>query len=489
MRVIVVGGGIAGLTAAFRVHERAPRAEVWVLEQSSRVGGLIETERTSSGHLLELGPDSIVTFKPAAIQQAKAVGLGHALVEPVPNRRSFVAKGDTLLPMPDGLIGMAPGSAWTMMRSPLFSFWGKARMSLEPFVPGRRGSEDESVANFVTRRFGREVLDRLVDPLVGGVYRTPAASLSARAALPQLVQMERAHGSIARAMMNASRTPKLGAGAAPSAGMKGKSAMRGSGVAPMRTLQDGMASLPEHIAERLGDRVRRGVQVTRIDRGLKGFAVWVKHGGQEEMLTADRVIVAAPAWAAADLLKTVSSGASEALASITHTAVCSVTLAWERARVPHDLDGAGFVSAADSGAALSACTWSSQKWPGRAPAGDVLMRCYLRPERVQGLSDEACAELARAELASVLGVTDAPHLQRVHRLERALPQYTVGHHERVANIRAHLEGTGIYVAGNAYDGVGVPDCVKSAEQAAEACVNEFGAASGEWPESRRALAG
>ena len=444
-RFVVVGAGIAGLAAARALQQGAPDAEIVVLERDTRIGGLVETEHTPEGFLLEHGPDSLLAGKPAGLRAIAENGLSDEVQAPPSGvRQSYVARAGTLFPLPPGLIsGNASVSA--MMLAPLFSLQGRARMALEPLMPRRREESDESVADFFERRFGREMVERLIDPVFRGVYSTPTERLSLRAVMPHLALLERKHGSLARAMSRRASLSGSGTSAAPSA----------------VTLRSGMASLPAALARSLKDAIRRGVSATHLERTPRGISIAL---GEHGKLEADGVVLATPAPTAARLLAELDPELSEAIAAIRLGRLDTVTFGFRRDEVPHTLDGTGFVVDGAQRRALTACTWSSSKWEGRAPEGHALLRCFLA---APDASDAELIEAAQVDLLALMGIEARPTLVRVRRRAEALPRYEVGHLERTAAILSRArEHQHLALAGNAYGGMGLPDCIESGLAAA-----------------------
>lgn len=447
-RIVVVGAGIAGLSAARALRRAAPGADVVVLEAARRVGGLVETERTADGFVLEHGADCLLTTKPRGLAAVDALGLAHEIMTGGGARRTYVARGAALVAMPPilGPIGLAATSSF--LRSPLLSWAGKARALLEPLVPARRLAGDESIADFAIRRFGREVAGTVLAPLLGGLYGGDIHGLSMHACLPRLAELERAYGSVVRGMWSVARARR-------------KREAAGAQVLPhVVTLRRGMGSLADAAARGLG--VELGVGVRAIERHGAGFRVVTTRGP----LTCDAVVLATPAWAVPEIVETLAPDLAAAVAGIAHKRLDIVTLAWRRRVAARALDGTGWVRAAGDPRPTAACTWASEKWAERAPRGGVLVRSVL------GASEAADADLvaaARGDLRDLLGITAEPELVRVRRLPRATPVYAVGHGRLVDRVRRHAAALGpIALAGNAYDGVGVPDCIASGEAAATA---------------------
>jgi len=446
-RVAVVGGGVAGLAAAYRLVERGV-GDLVLLEASERLGGTIATER-SGGFTIETGADSLITEKPWAVDLCERLGVT-LIGTREGERRTYVVNRGRLEPLPEGFLLLAPTDLLALARSRLFSWRGKLRMALDLVLP--RGPEvpDESLAHFVRRRLGREALERVAEPLVGGIYTADAERLSLEATMPRFREVERRHRSLIRG---------LGAAAATTRAAGARYALF---VAP----RDGMGAVVEAIARRLPEgSVRLRAPVTAI--ASEGRRWRLVAGG--EPLVADAVVLATPAHVAATLLAPLDAELGRLLGGIEYASSATVTLAYRSADLPA-LGGFGFVVPAVERRGLIACTYASRKFPGRAPEGHELVRAFvggaLRPDAL-ARDDAALADLVRGELREIVGITAAPTLTRVHRHRLAMPQYAVGHLERVAAIEARLAALpGLVLAGAAYRGVGVPDCVRSGEAAA-----------------------
>jgi oxygen-dependent protoporphyrinogen oxidase len=433
------------------IRRDAPEVTVLVLEERARVGGLVETERTADGLVIEHGADCLLTTKPSGLAAARDAGLGDAIVAGgAAPRRTYVSTAAGLVLMPQVFGGIRPSSMLSLLRTPLLSPAGKARSAFEPLVR-RRHSTDESVRAFASRRFGRELARAIVEPLVAGIYGGDAERLSAEACLPRLRAFEREHGSVTRGMQWAIRQRR-------------QSSDREQ--PPVVTLARGMASLPEALAARLHDRLTIGVSVRGIARhGQCGFRVETTRG----TVACDGVVMATPAWRAAPIVDPLSPDLAASLANIAHSALDCVTLAWDRCDVPHPLDATGWVRGASDSRVTLACTWSSEKWSGRAPVGIVLVRSVFA---ATGATDAELVAAAHRELRDLLGIVRVPRLTRVRRIPRATPIYEVGHPTRVAEMVAAVRALGaVGLAGNAYAGIGIPDCVASGEAAARAVLD------------------
>jgi oxygen-dependent protoporphyrinogen oxidase len=445
MRVAIVGGGITGLATAWRIERLSKDADVTVLEASDRIGGNIRTER-AGGFVIDAGPDSWVTTKPEASALAKELGLDDELIETTEeNRRVYVALGRALHALPEGLVLGVPTRIAPLVSTPLFGWDAKIRMAMEPLIPKKdwHDGDDESIASFFTRRFGEELTDRLAAPLLGGIFAGDASELSIRAAFPQLVEMERKHGSLVRAMQ---RAPA-----------------RGKGGSIFVSLRSGMQRLVERLAESLQNtHVRTGAPIRALERHGARWAV----GGE----TFDDVVLTAPAFALADMVRALDGELADRFAELRYASTATVLLGFLKAEIAHPLDATGFLVPRSLGRPLLACTFASSKWAHRAPPGHALLRAFFN-ESVLDQSDDDLASLALEELSRFLGPLGDPRIARVFRHVRASPQPMMGHIERMRKIHARLERhPGLHLAGNGYDGSGIPDCIKQADRVARGVV-------------------
>jgi oxygen-dependent protoporphyrinogen oxidase len=460
MRLVVVGAGIAGLAAAHRAvelaRERGIPLELTVLEARERLGGTIETERVD-GFLVEAGPDSFLSEKPWGLALCRRLGLEHRLVGTDDRfRRTFVWFHGRLHPLPEGFQLLAPTRVRPFLASQLLSWPGKARMALDLLLPRGAAGADESLGAFVRRRLGREALERVAQPLVAGIYTADPDELSLRATMPRFLELERVRRSLIIGLWRASRG---GPAASGSSGARWSLFVTLSGG--MNELVQGLAArLPAgavHLKRRVNSVVRRG-------------ASWAVDGGGS-VIEADRVIAAVEGHAASRLLRHVDPQLASLLQGIPYASSATISLGYPRAAIRHPLDGFGFVVPRVEGRAVLACTFSSVKYPGRAPAGHVLLRCFLGGALNAGVleaSDDELVRLAREELAAALGVAGDPMLVRVVRHPAAMPQYVVGHLRTLEAIARRLESSpGLLLAGSAYRGVGIADCIHSGETAAE----------------------
>jgi len=434
--------------------------EVVVLEARDRAGGAIWTDRVD-GFTIEGGADSFITNKPWALDLCRELGLGPQLIGTDDrNRRSFVVRNGKLMPVPEGFVLMAPGRLLPLLSSPILSIRGKVRMMMDLLLPKKSDDADESLASFVRRRLGREALDRLVQPLVGGIYTADPADLSLKATLPQFPAMERDHRSLILGAIRQAR----------SARSDEKQGASGARYGLFASLADGMDTLPNALLSALPPRtVRTETSVRRISRAdpSQPWRVELLDGPAIE---AGAVILTTEAHASARLIDGFDPELALQLRSIPYASSAIVTVAYPRDQVRHPLDGFGVVVPAIEGRSILAASFLSVKFPSRAPVGSALIRVFVggatQPELFD-LDDESLKNLVREELASLIGASGEPTLIQVARHSRAMPQYTMGHLDRVEAIHQQsAKHSRLILAGNAFHGVGIPDCVRSGQNAA-----------------------
>jgi oxygen-dependent protoporphyrinogen oxidase len=464
VKVVVVGGGVAGLAAAHRAlelaGERGIAIELTLLEARDRLGGTIETERID-GFLVEAGPDSFISEKPWALALCRRLGIEDQLVRTDDrHRRTFVWHRGRLHPLPDGFQLLAPTRLAPFVTSSLFSWPGKLRMALDLVLPRGTPGGDETLGSFVRRRLGREALERVAQPLVAGIYTADPDDLSLGATMPRFLELERRERSVILALWRASRR----------APMSGTSGARWSLFV---TFAGGMSELIDALARRLPPgSVRLKQRASTIARDGDRWRVALADG---DAVDAEGVIVATESHVAARLLRYVDPQLGALLGEIAYSSAATVSLAYRRADVSHPLDGFGFVVPHTEGRALLAGTFSSVKYLGRAPEGFVLLRAFVGGALggdVLSKGDEDLVAQARRELADALGVAGEPVLTRIHRHPASMPQYRVGHLDRIETIERKVESLpGLRLAGGAYRGVGIADCVHSGEAAAEALLD------------------
>ncbi len=455
MRVAVLGGGISGLTAAYRLKQRGH--DVTVFEGSTRAGGILGTE-LRDGYVIETGPDSILSEKPWALALAEELGLGAEIIKTRPSPRgAYVVNHGRLVRVPEGFSLMAPTRFKDMAHSPLISTRGKLRMALDLALPRGHAGADESLESFVVRRLGRETFDRLAQPLVGGIYGADPARLSLRATMPRFVELEAEYRSVVLGLRQRQRAA-VERGAGPASGAR---------YGLFAAFKRGMQTLVDALVKVLDGAVETQSMVTALERDSDGYQVEVRGASQGF----NAVVLALPAYVAAGLLRPLDRALAGELEAIPYGSAATVTFAFKREQIAHALDAFGFVVPAIEARGIIASTWASVKYEGRAPEGKVLIRVFIGGYQGQHLverSDKELSALARRELAELIGARGEPELTRVVRYIKAMPQYHLGHLARVARIDALAkQHPRLAIAGNAYRGVGIPDAVKSGEEAAQ----------------------
>jgi oxygen-dependent protoporphyrinogen oxidase len=440
--VVIVGGGISGLSAAYDLA-RAGISHT-LLEKQPRLGGVVET-RTQDGCVLECGPDSFISSKPEMLALIKELGLDGELIGSNDfQRTTYILKHGKLVPLPDGVMMIVPTKVMPMVRSNLLSWKTKIGMGFE-LLRRPRQYPDRSVAEFVVDHFGQETLDYLAEPLLSGVYGGDPRQLSVNSVLPRFVEMETAHGSLGKAVMHAKRPP----------------ATPGSSL--FRTLASGLGTMIDTLATYCNVK---HAEVEAMERRGDGFAV--RAGG--EWMEASNIIVATPAHAAACLIDGIDPELAGLLKEIPYSSSALVTMIFDEARFDGMRAGFGFLVPRRERDRMAACTFVATKFPHRAPEDRIVLRCFfggIVDEAILSESDDSMITIAREELRRILGLTAAPILTMVSRWPKSMAQYTVGHAVRASEIRARAAAIpGLSLAGNAYDGIGLPDCVRSGRQAA-----------------------
>ena len=474
MRTAIIGGGIAGLAAAYELEKaRAAGAavEYTLFESRDRLGGSLATEIVN-GAVLERGPDSFLTEKAAGIELCRELGLAGELVSSNDaERKTYILVKNRLVPMPDGLMFLVPTKLIPTAMTRLFSLKTKLRMGMELLHPPRpSGEEDEAVADLVERHFGAEAVDRLADPLLSGIYGGDATQLSARTVLPRLVEMESEFGSLTRGML--AGHAKMKARAKEAAKKNGASNGNGNGRPAPRsiftTLRNGLQQLVDALQARLNpDWVRVATPVSALQKVANGWTV--EAGGVKESY--DSVIVSSPAWAAGVLLSQVDETLGQDLGAIPYSSSITVNLLYDEAALGKLPDGFGFLVPASEGRAMLACTFVHRKFLGRTPQGKAVLRAFLggmKNEALLAEPDEVLVATVRRELKEFMGIEAEPEHTQVSRWRRAMAQYAVGHQVRAKRVAEHVAALpGLKLAGNAYDGIGIPDCIRLGRLAAK----------------------
>ncbi|RMG55676.1 MAG: protoporphyrinogen oxidase [Acidobacteria bacterium] len=444
-QVIIVGGGISGLTCAYYLKRRG--YEVLLLERGRRIGGVMWSERRG-GFLTEYGPNSFQSA-PEIMQLIDELKLTDQLVTAPSSIPRYVYHG--------GRLHAFPMNPFTFLSTSLLSFRDKVKIFLEPWAPPPPGHE-ESIAEFVTRRFGQRVLETLVDPFVSGVYAGDPARLSLSSTFPSLAELEKTYGSVLKGLVRSRRDTTR--------------------PRPKRLLcsfRDGLKQLPQALAEQLGDAVVTGARTIRLETvtSMMGppYRLTIEWSAGIDRVRADAIVLATPAYVAADLVRSLSSSLAEVLETIEYPPLAVLCLGYDEADFRQPLDGFGFLVPRRQGIRLLGCLWNSSLFPGRAPEGKVCLTCFVggtTDPGVRQLSDEQLVGLVRDELQLILGVRAEPYVVAIHRHDRAIPQYHLGHQAKLHQMEEHLGRLpGLFLVGNYLRGVSVSDCVREARKTAE----------------------
>ena len=453
-RVVIIGGGISGLSAAYYLARGGVPSTI--LESRPRLGGVIQTERVE-GCTIEAGPDSFLSAKPAALELIRELGLADQVIGSNDRLRvTYVRKGGRLLPLPDGLMMMVPTRILPLLTTGLLGWRTKLRMAMELLRAPQPKPGDESVAEFIQEHYGAEAVDYLAEPLLSGIYGGDPSQLSVTSVLPRFVELANQYGSLTRGVLAA--RAKAG---------------RNRNPAPLfRTLQGGLGQLVDAIARAISGKLEvRQCRAQTIQRAEAGFRIKLDDGG---WLEADQVVVACEAHSGSALLAGVDARLAELLGTVPYSSSMTVALGFDAADFavpggapPH---GFGFLVPKKERRRLVACTWVGTKFSYRVPDGKVVARCFLggmEDAGVLGESDEAIIAAVARELQEIAGFTARPRFTRIARWPRSMAQYTVGHPQRLAEIQARTPpASGLHLAGNAYEGIGIPDCIRLGRRAA-----------------------
>ncbi|MDP2968338.1 MAG: protoporphyrinogen oxidase [Deltaproteobacteria bacterium] len=484
-RIIIVGGGIAGLGAAYKVTRAASEGhgiEFVLIEKDRRLGGKIQTEivsdPTGGGRfIVDGGPDCFLTEKPACHRIAKLTGIyDDELPTDDSRRRTWILSRGKLHQMPDGVMMFAPTKFIPFATTGLFSWPGKIRMGMEFFIPPKKVApdefNDETLESFVVRRMGRECLDHLAEPLVGGIHASDPAKMSLAATFPRLLEMEQKYGSLMKGFIAARRMVEE---------MRRKYPTK-PGEKPrtfFTSFVNGMQQLTDRMADAAGrERMRTGVAVSSLQHTSAGG--WRSLLSDGSAIDGDAVIIATESWAAEPLVRSHDQAIADALANIPASSSATISFAFNEDEVGFDLNAFGVLCPLVEGRALMAATYSSTKWPGRAPKGKVLLRGFVggpHNQEVMERPDEELVRVVRSEFRDILGFNPnaKPLFTRVFRWHLGMPQYTMGHLSRVELIEERsAKIPGLALAGGCYRGVGLPNCVESGERAVSKILTEWG---------------
>ncbi|MGC2249636.1 MAG: protoporphyrinogen oxidase [Acidobacteriaceae bacterium] len=452
--IVIIGGGITGLATAFYLQQYADAAiDTTVIESSSRLGGKILSAH-QDGFTIECGPDSFITQKPAAITLCRDLGLADQLIGSSIGKPTYVWNRGDLHPLPEGMMLMAPTMMLPFLRSRLISWRGKLRMGLELLVPRREEEGDESLASFTRRRLGAEALEKIAAPLMAGIFAADPERLGLQSTFPMFLEMEKQHGSLLRGILKRNRA-------------KARNPVPGGSKpkpSPMFiTLRGGLEQLVDALVARLKpETVLLNRKVVSVNRVLDRYQIDLHDGTR---LWADEIVFATPADITADLIRGLDPVLAFKLRGIRYVSTATVSLAFQRSDLKTPLHGTGFLVPHDAKRRITACSWSSQKFSHRAPDDCELIRVFIGGARAEDLAeqpDAALIQIAREELRTIMGIDAEPVLAKAYRWSKANPQYDVGHAARIAEIE-RLAGwhPGLHLAGAAYHGAGIPDCITS----------------------------
>ena len=469
LKVIIIGSGIAGLAAAVhlkagaKVHSK--EIDLLLLEKDDRIGGKILTERIGD-YLVEGGPDSFLPEKVQALYLARQLGLEPELLPSNDQfKGTFIFSGGKLHTLPEGVMLMVPTMFWPMVKTSLISWPGKVRMGLEMFVPKRKSQGDESLASFVTRRLGRECLEKIAEPLVAGIHTSNPDNMSVEATFPRFLDMERKSGSLIHGMLDAMKNR-------PHATLTGPAKPRPG--APKMTyfmsFRKGMQELSEACVAYVGqDKVRLNAGVSSIEPRGKGYAVVLENG---ETLEADHVMLGTASYVTAEMIRGFAPGPAEQLLKIDWSSAANVSLAFRKEDVRTPLKGFGFLVPKTEGRRVNAATYSSIKWSHRAPDDRIMLRVFMgggnREDLVYGRDDSSMLRTVLEELDGIVGLKAEPQFSKIYRWNKAMPKYTVGHMDRMAVLdREMAQHPGLHLIGCSYKGIGIGGCVAESQIAAE----------------------
>jgi len=459
-RIVIIGGGIAGLSAAYYATKKIPNAQITLLESSHRWGGKITTDRVTFGNgqfIIEGGPDTFLATKPYATALCKELGLGERLHGTNPKQKNtYVLHHNKLEPLPDGLAMMIPTNVQAILKSHLVSWFGKARMGLDFIQPAKAVNGDESLGSFVSRRLGREAYENLIEPLMSGIYAGDGDALSLASTFPYLRDLEIKYGSLARGALQI-RKQSTG---------KAVQGSRSAFLTPTTGLAEIVEALVNYLQSNNVDLLLN-TPVVSINRPTRD--TWNLTLGTSDTLQADSIILATPAFISGRLLESFDPALASVLQSIDYASTATISLAYRESNLPRKLDGYGYVIPRREGRRALACTWTSTKFPHRAPEGYALIRVFVgRAGQDIPWNENELLALAKEELNQTLGITAEPIISRVFMWNKAMPQYNLGHPEKLKQIDSALENyPGLALAGNGYRGIGIPDCVRSGELAVE----------------------
>ncbi len=461
-RVAIIGAGISGLTVAYKLKKMGLKdVEIKVFEKNTRAGGTILTEKYS-GFIIEAGPDCFITEKPWALELASEIGLGSRLIGTIPEKRiTYVLSEGTLHPIPEGLILMIPTKILPLITSTLFTIQGKLRMGLELFISRKKDTRDESLAEFIIRRFGREALEKIAEPLVAGVHAGEPGNMSVKSSFSRFVEMEKKYRSLILGTLKMRREFKRKYGRFEEKSM-------------FMTFVSGLGEMIEKLEELIGkETIVLNREITDIRKRADGFIITYSKNEDERF---DALVLAVPSYISANLLKNTSPELSNLLRNIPFVSTATVTLVYKTDNFAHPLNGYGFVIPSKEKRKIMAVTWTSSKFKFRVPDGFVMLRCFVggvRNSHLLDLEDSELIKIILEELKTIMGIQSEPYFTKIYKWHRAMPQYIIGHEKNLQLIEKELQRfPGLFLTGSSYRGIGISDCIKNAGEVAEK-VREF----------------
>jgi oxygen-dependent protoporphyrinogen oxidase len=469
-RIAVIGAGIAGLSTAYYLsklaQQRGQQLELMLFEKEGRPGGSLLTEQ-ADGFLLEAGPDCFISEKPWALQLCRELGLEQEVIGTNQQlRRTFILLKGRLHEIPEGFMLLAPTSLWPFIKSSLFSLPGKARMGLDLILPRKKSDTEESLAAFVLRRLGREALERIAEPLVAGIHAGDPETMSLKSTFPRFIDLEQGHRSIIWGMYQ----------------RKKQFALQQSRYTMFITLRQGMEGLISALKKALPpETISPGQEVIAVEE-ITGKSSHkpryrLQLGGKKKAMEVDAVVLATPAFVTAKLLQGMAADICQLLDTIPYCSTATINLAYARSQIGHPLDGYGFVVPRLEKRSIMAATFSSVKFAHRAPEGKVLLRCFVggaKNEEIVSWEDGKLLTAVEGDMGEILKITGTPQVARIYRWPKSMPQYTLGHEERLKRVEQGLaQLPGLFVTGSAYRGIGISDCVHEAALIAEQCLKSI----------------
>lgn len=464
-KIAVVGGGIGGLSAAYAMEKEADarglNLKIELFEKQGRMGGNIQTDHIDN-FIVEGGPDCVYSEKPAALKLCKELGLeGQFLQTREEKKGTFVYWNNKLHDLPEGVILMIPTMILPILFSSLISIPGKLRMALEPFIPKRTNKEEETLSQFVKRRLGKELLEKIAEPLVGGIHAGNPETMSINASFPRFVDLEQKHGSLIRGMLSRKKQ------------MVSMSKRKPPKYTMFMTLKNGLQDLTITLQKKLRKtKIHENKEALNIKRKTDGYELSFKN---EQPRLYDSIIIATPSYATANLVKGVNTLLADKLLEIPYVSTATVSLAYSSSNLKQIQNGFGFIVPKISKRKIMAATYTSNKFLCRAPDGKMLIRCFVggaQNEDLVFLDDEEMSKMVKDELKEIAGIGSQPIFTKIYRWKKAMPQYVIGHIDRVKKIEELFsECPGLFPSGNAYNGIGISDCILKSSKVAESVVN------------------